>query len=477
MIKKLLSLAVSAFLLGVVGCSDDNPSGVPVNSPESSGTLVVIHESSSSIAGPGNGDIVASSGQDAILSSSSVDVANYSNVNGDAAVSSSSANEIDFLSKSAVGSYLAFDVAENGETADVSDWDGICVTYDVNYPFSVYLKVPVDILDSFYVSEFDVYPSVAFATDGCRAHGCAPTFRRLVVPDLVVTRCVQWKDFTSRLSGWDPKYSAYVSKVYSGEEAAKNLQSLIVDSDNPNADKGIKRITKYDSRQTQINKPIDSREYGYGMPDDESPTCLWNGLEYGIYVNTGFSDLDPDYAGLLSIFLNDGESTILYPVELSIEYSLTNLEAVVFYCEGFCGQANFYPKKGDYDTLGVFFSLIGYEKVCKNDTCNWDFRYADIQDWGGLCITYYSEKDAELNILVKDAVNGELPKVSLPKTEKLVEKCFAWNDFAPQYPNMASAVGRVQFEIKSNVLGEKTWFNIVGIGKYAPEGACPIQKR
>lgn len=397
-------------------------------------------------------------------------------LNDSAAYCNGKCKKVDYPSKSATESYVAFEVAENGETADVSDWDGFCVTYDVNYPLAVYLKVPVDILDSFYVSEFDVYPSVAFATDGCGAHGCAPTFRRLVVPDLVVTRCVQWKDFSSSLSGWDPKYSAYVSKVYSGEEAAKNLQSLIVDSDNPNADKGIKRITKYDSKQTQINKPIDSREYGYGMPDDESPTCLWNGLEYGIYVNTGFSDLDPDYAGLLSTF-SDDESKIFFPIELSIEYSTDMLEPVVLYCEGFCGQANFYPRNGGYDTVGVFFPLVGDEKVCQNDTCNWDFRYVDVQDWGGLCITYYSEKDAELNILVKNASNGELPHVSLPKTEKLVEKCFAWNDFAPQYPNMTSAVGKVQFEIKSNVLGEKSWFNIVAIGKYAPEGACPIEKR
>ena len=48
MVRKFLGIAASALLLGLVACSGDNPSAVPVTSPESSGTSVVTEESSSS---------------------------------------------------------------------------------------------------------------------------------------------------------------------------------------------------------------------------------------------------------------------------------------------------------------------------------------------------------------------------------------------------------------------------------------------
>lgn len=78
MYKANLGIAAAALLLGVVACSDDNPSDASVVSPESSGTLVVSNESSSSIvAGSSSDDVggsvanVSSSSENVTMSSSS----------------------------------------------------------------------------------------------------------------------------------------------------------------------------------------------------------------------------------------------------------------------------------------------------------------------------------------------------------------------------------------------------------------------
>ena len=68
MLKKLLGLAMSAFLLSFVACSDDNPLEAIDVSPVSSGTTVISLESSSAVETiPGS-----SAGGSAVNSSSSV---------------------------------------------------------------------------------------------------------------------------------------------------------------------------------------------------------------------------------------------------------------------------------------------------------------------------------------------------------------------------------------------------------------------
>lgn len=83
MFRKILGGVISALLLGVVACSDNNPSSGSV-SPESSGTPVVSGESSSSVAGTSSDDVggsaanVASSSSENVAATSSSVIANSS---------------------------------------------------------------------------------------------------------------------------------------------------------------------------------------------------------------------------------------------------------------------------------------------------------------------------------------------------------------------------------------------------------------
>lgn len=84
MFRKILGGVISALLLGVVACSDDNPSDASIDSPESSGIPVVSGESSSSVAESSSGDAggsaanVASSSSENVAATSSSVIANSS---------------------------------------------------------------------------------------------------------------------------------------------------------------------------------------------------------------------------------------------------------------------------------------------------------------------------------------------------------------------------------------------------------------
>lgn len=516
MLKKILGLATSAFLLSLVACSDDNPSDAFAESPESSGTSFVSGEISSSsdellslgemIGTPSNSgaqttrynlwdpavDYKVNTGNDSTgfwqtFGDNLFGLQGESKVIFPVELEKSSTplasvfKHCDGLCGSIQPDYLMLgpwagveiQLAKEGSTADVSSWGGICVTYESDYSISVYLKVQVDGFDSNSIrTPFDAYP-IGFLSRTTLEESYAPTLYNLFKTEDVVTECLKWSDFD--VSSWAKNSgSSQISKVYTGEEAAKEIQSIMFRIQSRGDDEkkvfNIRGISTYDpSSATQYWWRPDDKFYER-FPVDDTLTCLWKGGWDATHVNTGFNDRD-EYAGMLAPFdASPGNSYahINFPAYPSMEYSPYMYESVIMECSGFCGTMDVNLEGSEYAVGGVSFSIAGYG----DDEPN----YENIQDWGGICVTYYSEKDVYLNFVVKGVAYESSPKVDLPKSNELVERCFTWNEIAPNDPDMGKAVGIIQFAAKSSVNYEKFKFNLAGIGKYSANGACAIEK-
>ena len=529
MLKKLLDISacISAcsFVLGIVACSDDNTAGVVED-----GNPIAHGESSSSAVG-GSSAVESSSSvvnsSSAAQSSSSVESVpkfdlwngkvdckiNTNNENtgywfsyGDDAEGGRSTiswpvpmgNEYSDNTLDAVFEYcggmcgtiklsnaistpwvgLGIMLAEEDSTADVSAWGGICVTYASEYPVNVYLNVDVGGIDTISnVSPFMAYPMITLPKTVTNA----PTLKKMLEPDAAITRCAKWSDF--KVSAWAEYNAAKLSKVYSGEEAAKKIKAInfvFIGNSDGKGKFNIVGISTYDENLPQWRDGgVNEQDVGLITDDSDSLTCLWKGLNGSGIVNTGYNDRD-EFVGMLYDFDASPEgaySKIEFPAYREMEYEPYMYEPIIVECKGFCGTMEFTLEKADYAASAVAFNIAEDTLTsCEGNTCYGEAKFADIKDWGGLCITYYSEKDAYLNVVVKDVPYENSPKASLPASGGLIEKCVAWDDFQSSIPNLGTAVSTVQFIVKSSENGGRNQFNIAGIGKYSTKGACSIPK-
>ena len=498
-----LKFLVSAFLLSLIACSDDNTAGVT----EDGNPALAQGESSSSVASSNSGT-VASPKFDLWDGSVGVAKINFGNekvgywygledsVDGgisklvypnESEYSNDSLDKVVEYCGGLCGSVelkqsraqpwvgVAFTLAEEGSTADISEWGGICVTYASDYPINIYMNIHVDGFDSNSITTpFLAYPAISLPKTTLND----ATLRSLIAPDLVVTRCAKWSDF--RVSSWAEANASKLSKVYSGEEAAKEIRSIMfifAGNSDGSGKFNIKGLGTYDASLPQWSEPI--KEVQPKILDGDSLTCLWKGTNETGTINTGYNNLD-EFAGMWNYFdaSSDGANAwIDFPAYPNPEYEPGMYDNVVMECGGFCGTMGFSRRTGEYAAIGVAFNIAGNEDaLCEGNTCYSKKRYADIADWGGMCITYFSEKEMQLKIVAKDVPYEEYPTVLLPKSDSLVEKCFAWSDFAPQKLNMGSAVSDVQFIARSEAEDETSMFNIVAVGKYSANGACAVEK-
>ena len=363
-------------------------------------------------------------------------------------------------------------LAKEGATADVSSWGGICVTYESDYSISVYLKVQVDGFDSnSFTKPFEAYPSNILSRTTLD-ESYAPTLYNLFKTDNLVTTCIKWSNFD--VSSWAKNSGSQISKVYTGDEAAKEIQSImfVIDSRGDDEKKvfNIRGLRTYDpSFSTDYWWRPDEKFYER-FPVDDSLTCLWKGGWEATHVNTGFNDRD-EYVGMLSPFDASPENSyahIDFPAYPSMEYGPDMYGGIISECSGFCGTMDINLDGSEYAIGGILFDIAGSDGDAP--------VFEDIQNWGGVCVTYYSEKDAYLNFVVKNIPYENSPKVALPKSNELVERCFTWNEIAPNDPDMGKAVGIIQFAVKGTVDNENFNFNFAAIGKYSANGACAIDK-
>ena len=407
MLKKLLNISacISAcsFVFGIVACSDDNTAGVTED-----GNPIAYGESSSSVYGESSSSVVGGSSaiesSSAVQSSSSVEaVPKFDVWNGKTDNKINTYNEntgywfrfsddaeggrstitwpvemgneytADFLdpvfkycegvcgtvelhgSETMPWAGIGFTLAEENSTVDISAWGGICVTYASEYPVSVYLNVNVGGLDTIdYVYPGIAYPGITLP----KTLTNTPTLMNMLGSDEAITRCAKWSDF--KVSSWAEYNKAKLSKIYSGEEAAKEVKAInfvFMGNSDGSGEFNIFGISTYDENLPQWNRDDGTNEPDLGLvtTNDDSLTCLWKGLDGSGIVNTGYNDRD-EFVGMLYDFDASPEGAytrIEFPAYREMEYEPYMYEPIIVECKGFCGTMEFTLEKADYAASGV----------------------------------------------------------------------------------------------------------------------------
>ena len=167
-----------------------------------------------------------------------------------------------------------------------------------------------------------------------------------------------------------------------------------------------------------------------------------------------------------------GNSRIDWPVEEAEEGDM--LKPVIEACQGLCGKFTLDQGSLDYKPfVGLGFDIAGTETPTGGPAVP-----ADISAWGGLCVTYSSANDIELDMSFGDEgdarVGYSLPYVIMPKSTERTEKCFKWKSFglAGMPPGYLEAAVKHIASIKFRIQGESGTegeFNIMSVGSYVEQ--------
>lgn len=524
MYKANLGIAAAALLLGVVACSDDNPSDASVVSPESSGTPVVSGESSSSVAesiSGGSAANVSSSSENVATSSSSV-----------TANSSSSAkapkNTAACLWNASKGDYLVNTGYDPDSTRGVGLWYNISDDPDggvteVYSPDVCGFEAPeyecaealVEYCGS-YCAEYrfrkgtsaEIFGGMGFNVAGIEEPYVSYALRYGDISDwggVCVTYAAD-RDVLLRLyTGDDTFYQAEFGKstefvekcvtwdALNAAEASKHVSSIRFIMPGTDGTKGhlsIAAVGKYDAYgacdvdgyayvlpKSSVDEGIivlrsSSSEQSASSGSSASGNCeapqtvseMWNGFALPLtYVETGL-DNGTETSGYWFSFDDDmsGVGSVKLPQPLGIEYPTG--DEVYDYCMGACGELEF-AKEG---YLGIGFHVAGIVDPLDGDL---PAAKANISSWGGLCVTYASDADLEV-VLAYAQESGfgnfsRMPKMTLPKSIKLKTVCADWDDFMTVFSEVSTTfMTSILFAVQGEA-NTKSRINIRGLGKYS----------
>ena len=312
----------------------------------------------------------------------------------------------------AVGFVMARDDAGKPAPVDVSDWNGVCISYTSDVAASLVLDLG-DSLGALFDDGFG-FPAVA-------------------LPKALnqVTKCFSWSQF--EFPSWKKEFPDGWSRK-AGVQSAKQLVGLMFRIQNePGQYKfDIKYFgTKADGAPEDEN-PVSTGDAGVVDSSGEFALygyegVLWTPTKDPGHVKTSFyaENVWPENAvedgrwywstdGAVG-----GESSIKWPVALGAENSLT---PVVESCKGVCGVASL--KKGSsqedpYVSLG-----FGIAKDASGEPLP-----VDISNWNAVCFEYYSEIPIKVELVVSDSSDG-LPLSKLPRTQKVQKRCIDWSHFS-----------------------------------------------
>lgn len=318
---------------------------------------------------------------------------------------------------------LAKDDAGNPVPVDVSDWDGICMTYtsDLSPMLQFVVADSLDFLDKDYV--FD-YPRVNmyYSRDG------EP-----------ITECRKWSSV--RVPQWLQDTPEYW-KTDAGVKAAKQLVGFkFIFSGHAGEYKfNIKSIGTYS---------VYSSSYSAAMlTSSDYPRNLWDGpakdgfVKTALYANSSWSHLQNGEWFEYTDRVNGGKS--YFDWYLSDLYDgTTPFDDIIDACDGMCCH-NVVLDQGELTTKP--FVLFGFDLAHNDSGVGMP---VDISNWGGICVTYQSDYSMTLDldpITLDEGFNGvsqdyvlenenldiyKWPAVVLPKSSKQTTKCFKWNEFTP----------------------------------------------
>lgn len=526
MFRKILGGVVSALLLGVVACSDDNPSGgfdVPAYGDSSSS--VEPAPKSSDGAGGSVANVASSSSENVATSLSSV-----------AANSSSSAkvpkNTAACLWNASKGDYLV----NTGFDPDSLHYAGFWYNFSDDPDGGVTEIHMPNVTEAYdgdeyegmvallefcgsYCAEFifrkgtsaEIFGGMGFNVAGIEEPKVSYVLRDGDISDwrgICVTYAAD-RDVLLRLyAGGDTFYQAELGKstefvekcvtwdALNAAEASKHASSIYFVMPGADSTKGhlsIAAVGKYDangacevdgyayvlpkgsgdegfivlrSSSSKQSSSEQSSSSGIAGPctTPESVSDLWYGPSdiYG-YVNTGLDNGSETSGYWFSFGDEEADTYVSWPV-MQYEYE-TSLDPLIEECGGVCGTF----KYRDEGATGIGFNVAGEALSGNNGVPD----IADVSAWGGLCVTYASETDMDVVMSNDTAFTyikkmALMPKISLPKSVEVKTVCSKWSDFvsAAETPSDPTRVASILF-VAYGEADAANRFKVIGVGKYA----------
>ena len=345
-------------------------------------------------------------------------------------------------------------------TGDASAWGGLCVTYSSDA--DIYLELGLgNTIDSTMNYALPAVKLPASKTDN-----------RIIA---------SWSDF-KQPSGYDG------SVKFDGETAAKQLASIKfkIQADSGDYDFNICAIGPKDGTCPE--------KCGSSTTVTAKTFDTWNGADYVYQVQTGLGN-ETETNGIWYGYGDDnkgGDSKIKWPVEMCHEYETCTkyyFDAVIEHCGGFCGTARL--DQGTSATkpfIGVGFNIVGETSTTNNTPAA-----GDASAWGGLCVTYTSDVDLQLELGLGETVDSTIsyanPAVTLPAAKEASflppkgkngnKVIVSWSDFKqPSWYNgsvkfdgetAAKQLVAVKFKLQAEP-GDYD-FNICAVGP--KDGICP----
>lgn len=266
-------------------------------------------------------------------------------------------------------------------THDLTDWEGICITYTSDTAVSI-------ILDLGEAKNQELNNNLPQVT--LKNKALLPT-----------ERCLSWTSF------WQPRWA---SPAISGNEAAKTIASFKINQLS-GSNFNLIRIRAY-----RDGKHFFDRTCGdMWCADDAQETVI--------------TDCGNEPVGDWK-FTTDATSSVTWPEELGHIYNPKSLVPVIESYNSVAGTFTLGNGENPY-------AKIGFDMNYNSDK---DF---DITQWGGFCVTYKSSHDFFAELTPSNATEGqEIPRVLVPRSLEYTTIDLPWSSFSP---SDASTVNFVNF--------------------------------
>jgi hypothetical protein len=221
----------------------------------------------------------------------------------------------------------------------------------------------------------------------------------------------------------------------------------------------------------------------------------WNGADENVTerIQTGLGN-QTETNGLWFDYTdaeNGGRSKYKCPFEIDPPFNYCDTDGLLMECEGFCGTAIL--DKGTMTSnpyIGFGFNIVG-----ETSSTDYTLLAGDASTWGGLCVTYTSDADLQLELGLGPTVDSTIsyanPAVTLPaaKAPNILRATenknhgnkvvVSWSDFRqPSWYNgsvkidgetAAKQLVAVKFKLQSEPGNYD--FNICAVGP--KDGTCP----
>ncbi len=312
--------------------------------------------------------------------------------------------------------------------ADISSWNGLCVTYASDHDMLL---------------ELDNGNETMLTAD-------------LEGNSKMAEKCIAWDDFINVSSNAEA-----TNREIAGEISV--VKFVMKSATDTNVNFRIAAVGTYSAGGMCDVDWYRMVNTGMIPMDQDNPEHsefdLWLGSDQTYRVDTRLCDGSMTCGYWFSVEdTEDGvASRITWPVLKGDEYDSESLSPIIDHCDGVCGSLNFESK----GYAGVGFSIVNRNEF------NGSMTPGDITSWGGLCVKYTSTLN--IDVVMNSAAHEnsstllQSPMVTLPKSASLTTKCVEWDEFGA---GASSHVTSLLF-VSEGGAGTEGNFNIVGLGTLA----------